>query len=148
MIQVNNLNKVFTKKIKKPGIKGIFFSKKQEYQAVSNIHLTVKKGEIVAFVGPNGAGKSTTIKMLTGILHPTSGEILVAGLNPVKERKKLAYRIGCMFGQKSSLWMHLPAIDTYQLYGAMYDIPKKELAVRIQEIVEMFDLQDIIHIID
>ena len=146
MIEVKNLNKVFTKTIKKSGFKSIFFPEKKEYQAVKNVDLQIEKGEIVAFVGPNGAGKSTTIKMLTGILHPTSGEITVAGLNPSKDRKKLAYKIGCMFGQKSSLWMHLPAIDTYKLYGAMYDIPKEELDERIDEIVKMFDLQDLINI--
>ena len=146
MIEVKNLNKVFTKNIKKGGIKNFFISEKIKYQAVENVNLSVKKGEIVAFVGPNGAGKSTTIKMLTGILNPTSGEIRVAGLNPCKERKKLAYKIGCMFGQKSSLWMHLPAIDTYKLYGAMYDIPKEQLENRIEEIVQMFDLQEIVNI--
>ena len=146
MIEVKKLNKVFKKTIKKSGIKNFFFPEKKEYKAVKDVSFQVKKGEIVAFVGPNGAGKSTTIKMLTGILHPTSGYMNVAGLNPSKERKQLAYKIGCMFGQKSSLWMHLPAIDTYRLYGAMYDIPKEELEDRIEEIVKMFELQEIIHI--
>ena len=76
--------------------------------------------------------------MLTGILHPTSGEVKVAGLDPVKQRKALAYKIGCMFGQKSGLWMHLPAIDSYKLYGAMYDIEPEELEKRIKEVVKMF----------
>ena len=138
VIEIKNLNKVFTKKYKTKGLKGLFKPDKKEFQAVNNINLEVKKGEIVAFVGPNGAGKSTTIKMLTGILHPTSGEIRVAGLDPVKERKKLAYKIGCMFGQKSGLWMHLPAIDTYRLYGAMYDIEQKELENRIENVIKMF----------
>ena len=146
MIEVENLSKKFTKKIKKEGVKGLFFSEEKEYQAVDNISFEVKKGEIIAFVGPNGAGKSTTIKMLTGILHPTSGEISVAGFNPSKDRKKLAYKIGCMFGQKSSLWMHLPAIDTYKLYGAMYDIPKDEINKRIDEVVQMFNIKDLINI--
>ncbi len=146
MIKVTNLNKVFTKTIKKSGLQRFFCSEKKEYKAVNGVSFEVKKGEIVAFVGPNGAGKSTTIKMLTGILHPTSGDITVAGLNPSRDRKKLAYKIGCMFGQKSSLWMHLPAIDTYRLYGAMYDIPKEELEDRIGEIVKMFDLQEIINV--
>ena len=84
--------------------------------------------------------------MLTGILHPTSGEIKVAGLDPVKQRKALAYKIGCMFGQKSGLWMHLPAIDSYKLYGAMYDIPKEELDKRIDEVVKMFNLEEIVNI--
>lgn len=145
MIVVKGLTKKFTKKIKKNGIKGFFFPHKKEYVAVNGIDLKVNKGEIVAFVGPNGAGKSTTIKMLTGILHPTSGEIMVAGLNPSKDRKKLAYKIGCMFGQKSSLWMHLPAIDSYKLFGAMYDIPQEELEKRINEVVEMFELKEIVN---
>lgn len=145
MIEVKNLKKTFTKVKKKTGIKGFFFPDKEKFEAVQDISFSVKKGELVAFVGPNGAGKSTTIKMLTGIIHPSSGEITVAGLNPTKDRKKLAYKIGCMFGQKSSLWMHLPAIDTYKLYGAMYDIELKELDKRIDEIVKMFDLQEIIH---
>ena len=137
---------MFTKKIKTKGLKGFFKPVKKEFKAVKNINLNIKKGEIVAFVGPNGAGKSTTIKMLTGILHPTSGEIKVAGLDPVKQRKALAYKIGCMFGQKSGLWMHLPAIDSYKLYGAMYDIPKEELDKRIDEVVKMFNLEEIVNI--
>ena len=146
MIEVKNLKKNFTKVKKKSGIKGFFFPDKENFEAVKDISFNVKKGELVAFVGPNGAGKSTTIKMLTGIIHPSGGEITVAGLNPVKEKKKLAYKIGCMFGQKSSLWMHLPAIDTYKLFGAMYDIEEKELEKRISEIIEMFDLQEIVNI--
>lgn len=146
IIEIENLNKVFTKKSKVKGIKGLFKYDKKDFKAVNDINLTIKKGEIVAFVGPNGAGKSTTIKMLTGILHPTSGKIRVAGLDPVKERKALAYKIGCMFGQKSGLWMHLPAIDTYRLYGAMYDIEKEELEKRIEEVTEMFGLKELVNI--
>lgn len=146
MIEVKNLKKNFTKVKKRSGLKGFFFPDKENFEAVKDISFNVKKGELVAFVGPNGAGKSTTIKMLTGIIHPSGGEITVAGLNPVKDRKKLAYKIGCMFGQKSSLWMHLPALDTYKLFGAMYDIEEKELEKRINEIIEMFDLQEIVNI--
>ena len=146
MIEVNNLTKIFIKQIKGKGLKGRLFPKKEEFVAINNISFSVKKGEIVAFVGPNGAGKSTTIKMLTGIVHPTSGSISVAGLNPTKQRKQLAYKIGCMFGQKSALWLHLPAIDTYRLLAAMYDIPKNEIEQRINEIIEIFDLKDIVNI--
>ena len=146
IIEIKDLSKMFTKKIKTKGLKGFFKPVKKEFKAVKNINLNIKKGEIVAFVGPNGAGKSTTIKMLTGILHPTSGEIKVAGLDPVKQRKALAYKIGCMFGQKSGLWMHLPAIDSYKLYGAMYDIPKEELDKRIDDVVKMFNLEEIVNI--
>ena len=144
MIEIKKLNKTFIKNKRKKGLKGFFFPEKQEFQAVKNISLNVEKGEIIGFVGPNGAGKSTTIKMMTGIIHPTSGEIKVAGLTPSKDRKKLAYKIGCMFGQKSGLWMHLPAIDTYQLLGAMYDIPDKELKQRIEKLVKEFGIEEIV----
>lgn len=146
MIEVKNLSKKFTQKVKSKGIKGFLFPDTKEYEAVKEINFKVKKGEIVAFVGPNGAGKSTTIKMLTGILYPTSGDIKVAGYIPSKDRKKLAYKIGCMFGQKSSLWMHLPAIDTYKLLCNMYDIPKNEIDKRINEVIKMFDISELINI--
>ena len=84
--------------------------------------------------------------MLTGIIHPTSGKVTVAGLDPSKDRKKLAYKIGCMFGQKSGLWMHLPAIDTYMLLGAMYDIEKEELEKRIDKLVKEFGIEEIVKI--
>lgn len=145
-IEVENLNKVFVKKRKAKGIKGIIFSNKEDFTAVKDISFEVEKGEIIAFVGPNGAGKSTTIKILTGIIHPTSGKIKVAGLNPTKQRKQLAYKIGCMFGQKSGLWMHLPAIDTYRLFGSIYDIPDAELDKRIQEVVSIFGIEDLVTI--
>lgn len=142
VIEAEELNKIFSKKVKI----GKFKTKNKDFIAVRNVSFKVNKGELVAFVGPNGAGKSTTIKILTGIIHPTSGNVKVAELNPTKDRKKLAYKIGCMFGQKSGLWMHLPAIDTYRLFGAMYDIPKEELEDRISEIINLFDLEEIINI--
>lgn len=142
IIEVKNLKRVFTKEIKKGWLK----KEKKEYTAVDDISFNVKKGEIIAFVGPNGAGKSTTIKMLSGIIHPTEGQIKVAGFNPTAQRKQLAYKIGCMFGQKSGLWMHLPAIDTYKLFGSMYDIAEEELNKRIDEVIELFDLQEIVNI--
>lgn len=145
MIKIEGLKKTFTKKIRKKGVIGFLKGEKKEYEAVKNISFEINNGEIVGFVGPNGAGKSTTIKMLTGIIHPTEGNIEVLGLNPVKDRKILGYKIGCMFGQKSSLWMHLPAIDTYRLLGAIYDIPKKELEDRINELVELFSIQEIVN---
>ena len=146
MIKVENLNKTFIKKTRKKGALGFLRMNKTEFEAVKNINFEINDGEIVGFVGPNGAGKSTTIKMLSGIIHPTSGTVDVLGLNPVKNRKALGYKIGCMFGQKSSLWMHLPAIDTYRLLGAIYDIPKVELENRIQELIELFNLKEIVNI--
>lgn len=146
MIKVENLCKTFERPKKKKGLMSYLKPEKEKFEAVKGVSFQVNKGEMVAFVGPNGAGKSTTIKMMTGIVHPTSGTVDIAGLNPATQRKKLAYKIGCLFGQKSGLWMHLPAIDTYKLYGAIYDIDEEIVMKRINELVEMFDIQEIINV--
>ena len=145
IIEVKGLKKTFQKKVKLPGFKNFFNPKIEEFKAVDDISFKVNKGEIIAFVGPNGAGKSTTIKMLTGILHPTEGTIKVAGLDPIKDRKKVAYKIGCLFGQKSSLWMHLTAFDSYKLFGAIYDLDADTTLKRINHLVEMFGIEELIH---
>jgi ABC-2 type transport system ATP-binding protein len=112
--------------------------------AVRDISLEVERGEIVAFIGPNGAGKSTFIKMLCGILHPTSGEMSVLGMSPVKERRRIAMRIGTVFGQKSQLWLHLPALDSFTLLAAIYEINDAEKKRRVAELVQRFELGDFI----
>lgn len=145
IIEVKNLKKTFQKKVKLPGVKNFFKPRIEEFTAVDDISFSVKKGERIAFVGPNGAGKSTTIKMITGILHPTNGTIKVAGLDPIKDRKKVAYKIGCLFGQKSSLWMHLTAFDSYKLFGAIYDLDEDITLKRINHLVELFEIEDLIH---
>lgn len=146
IIEVKSLNKTFERKIRGKNIKDFFKPSVIQFKAVNDISFSVKKGERIAFVGPNGAGKSTTIKMLTGIIHPTSGFVKVAGLDPIKQRKQLAYKIGCLFGQKSGLWMHLPAIDSYKLFGAIYDIDEKETIKRINNLVKIFDIEELINI--
>ena len=146
IIEVKNLNKKFKIKEKEKGIRGSIKSIiKPEYRtvsAVNDISFTVQQGEILAFIGPNGAGKSTTIKMLTGILYPSGGEIMVNGINPSKERKKLAYKIGTVFGQKEQLWTHLTPYDNFKFFGAIYDVPDNEIENRIQELKETFELQE------
>lgn len=145
IIEVNGLKKIFQKKVKLPGFKNFFKPKVEEFKAVDDISFKVNKGERIAFVGPNGAGKSTTIKMLTGILHPSEGTIKVAGLDPIKDRKKVAYKIGCLFGQKSSLWMHLTAFDSYKLFGAIYDLDEDTTLKRINHLTQMFEIEELIH---
>ena len=149
IIEVKNLNKKFKIKEKEKGIRGSIKSIiKPEYRtvsAVNDISFTVQQGEILAFIGPNGAGKSTTIKMLTGILYPSGGEIMVNGINPSKERKKLAYKIGTVFGQKEQLWTHLTPYDNFKFFGAIYDVPDNEIENRIQELKETFELQEFIN---
>ena len=148
-IEVKKLSKTFKSKTKEKGLKGsikaIFKPKYQEKKAVNKISFEVEKGEILAFIGPNGAGKSTTIKMLTGILFPTSGEISVLGINPHKERKKLAYKIGTVFGQKEQLWIHLTPYDNFKFFGAIYDIPEKIVERRIEEYKQIFELDEFIN---
>lgn len=139
-ICVENLKKTFV--IKSGGI--IKTKKKTEVKAVEDVSFTVEKGEIVAFIGPNGSGKSTTIKMLTGIIQPTEGKIEVAGFNPSKDRKKLAYKIGCMFGQKSQLYMHLTVRDSYKLLCSIYDLDNKQAEEKIEEIANLFKIHDLL----
>ena len=149
-IEVKNLNKAFKTRVKEKGFKGniknIFKPKYKVKKAVNNISFSVEKGEVVAFIGPNGAGKSTTTKMLTGILYPSSGNVNVMGINPVKERKKLSYEIGTVFGQKEQLWVHLTPYDNFKFFGAIYDIPAKVVEKKIEEFNEIFELQDFINI--
>lgn len=113
-----------------------------EVKAVDGITLSIEKGQSVAFIGPNGAGKSTTIKMLTGILHPTSGEANVLGCVPWKERTRLAKRIGVVFGQRSQLWYHLPPRDTFELLSKIYEIKQDVFKSRRDMLIERFQLSE------
>ncbi|MFA6006778.1 MAG: ATP-binding cassette domain-containing protein [Candidatus Paceibacterota bacterium] len=142
-ITVTNLTKKFAfsaRDSSRGWVRNLFAPVTKEIIAVDNISLSVKSGERVAFIGPNGAGKSTTIKMLTGILYPTAGEISVLGLDPAKDRKKLAYQIGTVFGQRSQLLPNLPITDSFEFFGVMYDMTDTEIKKRIEELVGIFDL--------
>src|SRR5262245_2675632 len=109
-VDIENLKKNFVLK-RRQGFRRLL----SEVTAVDGVSLRIAEGESVAFIGPNGAGKSTTIKMLTGILYPSSGNASVLGFTPWRERRKLAYHIGAVFGQRSQLWYHLPPRDTFEL---------------------------------
>jgi ABC-2 type transport system ATP-binding protein len=117
-----------------------------EVPAVDDITLSIPAGESVAFIGPNGAGKSTTIKMLTGILHPTCGEAHVLGFTPWRDRRRLAYHIGAVFGQRSQLWYHLPAGDTFDLLARVYNIDRTSFVTTRDLLVERFALGPFLHI--
>ncbi len=149
IITVKNLSKTFKVKLKEKGLKGSIKSivrpKYKIVKAVNNISFEVEKGEIIAFIGPNGAGKSTTIKMLTGILYPDKGEVNVLDINPVVNRKKLAYQIGTVFGQKEQLWTHLTPYDNFKFFGAIYDIPEPVVEKKIEEFNELFELSEFIN---
>lgn len=148
VIEVKNLSKKFKVKIKEKGLKGslktIIKPKYKTIEAVKDISFEVEKGEIVAFIGPNGAGKSTTIKMMTSILNPDSGSIKVLGFDPMKDRKKLSYEIGTVFGQKEQLWTHLTPYDNFKFFGAIYDIPSYAVDKKIEEFKTLFELEEFI----
>jgi ABC-2 type transport system ATP-binding protein len=145
-VVVQGLSKTFRVKIKESGLKGsmksLFHPQYKEIKAVDKISFSIKQGELVGFIGPNGAGKSTTLKMLTGILFPSGGEATVLGISPSKERKKLAYKIGTVFGQRSQLWMHLPCQDTFDLFAAIYNIEEKEYRKRLAKLVKTFEIEE------
>lgn len=147
IIEVNGLCKQFKVKTKQPGLGGsvrsIINPVYKEIDAVNGIDFSVSEGEMLAFIGPNGAGKSTTIKMLSGILHPSSGSMSVLGLNPTKDRKKLAYNIGTVFGQKSQLWFHLPPEDSFMLLGKIYELSDDKLKKRMDYLTEVFEIGEL-----
>ncbi|SDK67468.1 ABC transporter ATP-binding protein [Streptomyces indicus] len=139
-IELEDVRKVFDVRRKK----GFLRRERHEVRAVDGISFTVPRGEIVGYIGPNGAGKSTTIKMLTGILTPSGGRIRVAGIEPSRERTKLAHRIGVVFGQRTTLWWDLPLIDSYKLAHRMYRIPDARFRENLDRCVELLDLADLL----
>jgi len=117
-----------------------------EVHAVDGLSFSIERGEMVGLLGPNGAGKSTTVKMLTGILVPTSGRLRVAGLEPSASRTTLARRIGVVFGQRSGLWWDLPLRDSFALLRRIYDVPVEQHRAALAEFVELLDLDDLLDV--
>lgn len=148
-ITVNQLTKTFRVKEKEKGLRGslksIFHPTYKSILAVVDISFRVEEGEVLAFIGPNGAGKSTTIKMLTGILYPDGGKANVMNLDPSTRRKQLSYQIGTVFGQKEQLWTHLTPYDNFKFFGAIYDLKDSAVEARIDELKEVFELEEFIN---
>lgn len=140
-VEVDNLKKVYEVH-KRRGLLKV----KSEVVSVDGVSFRVPEGQAVAFIGPNGAGKSTTIRMLTGILRPTSGDVRVLGLTPWKDRAKLAFHVGAVFGQRSQLWYHLPAGDTFDLLARVYNLSEREYRTRRELLVERFELQSFLDV--
>ncbi|MDR3596971.1 ATP-binding cassette domain-containing protein [Clostridium sp.] len=145
MIEVKSLKKEFKMNKKYPGFKGAlksFFSR--EYitkTAVDDISFTINDGEIVGYIGANGAGKSTTIKMMTGILTPSSGKVLVNGKAPYEDRQENAKNIGVVFGQKTQLWWDLPLSETFSLLKDIYEVNEKDFQERMNFLNEVLELE-------
>ncbi|KAA2264605.1 ABC transporter ATP-binding protein [Solihabitans fulvus] len=136
MIEVADLRREFTVASQA----GRFRRTYRKVVAVDAVSFEIAAGESVGYVGPNGAGKSTTIKMLTGILVPSSGRVRVCGLDPARQRRELAARIGVVFGQRSQLWWDLPLAESFDLLREIYRVPRTEHAARLAECVELLDL--------
>ena len=147
-ISVDGISKTFKVAKRNSGLKAAlksFF--KREYvmiEAVKDISFQIEKGEIVGYIGPNGAGKSTTIKMLSGILLPTAGNIKVNNLDPFKDRKKYVSKIGVVFGQRSQLAWDIPAEDTFDLLKDIYKLNPKEYQKTKTELIELLDIEEVI----
>ncbi len=148
MIEVSHLQKNFSKTIKEPGLKGALKSfvhpQREIFEAVKDLSFEVPKGQILGFIGANGAGKSTTIKMLTGILKPTSGYCRINGKIPQDNRQDYVRDIGAVFGQRTQLWWDLGLQDTYVVLKEIYDVPEKAFRKRMDFLNEVLDLNEFI----
>jgi ABC-2 type transport system ATP-binding protein len=143
-IEVRGLSRTFHTTVRRPGFTGALRSlvnpERVERHAVCDISFDVAPGELLALLGPNGAGKSTTIKMLTGILTPSSGHARVAGVVPYQERERNARNIGAVFGQRTQLWWDLPVRESFAILRDIYEVPKAEHAARLREFDKLLDL--------
>ncbi|QJD61500.1 ABC transporter ATP-binding protein [Streptococcus dysgalactiae] len=148
MIEVSHLHKQFTKTIKEPELKGVMKSfvnpQKEVFEAVKDLSFEVPKGQILGFIGANGAGKSTTIKMLTGILKPTSGYCRINGKIPQDNRQDYVKDIGVVFGQRTQLWWDLALQETYAVLKEIYDVPEKDFRKRMDFLNEVLELNEFI----
>lgn len=148
LIEVKNVSKEFKTYKREKGfvnnVKSLFTRKYEIKKAVDDITFSIDRGELIGYIGPNGAGKSTTIKMLSGILLPTQGEIYVDGIIPYKDRKKNAMKIGVVFGQRSQLNWDLPTEDTFELYKRMYRVDNARYKRNVDMFVELMEMQEFI----
>lgn len=149
IIEIQNVTKEFKVLNRREGLKGsirdLFSRNYKIVRAVDNVSMTIEQGEIVGYLGPNGAGKSTTIKMMTGVLEPTSGQILVGGNVPYKNRTKNAQEIGVVFGQRSQLWWALPLVESFKILRDIYQIPEKNYKEMLDFYQSLVDIQPILH---
>ncbi|QQG44010.1 MAG: ATP-binding cassette domain-containing protein [Candidatus Roizmanbacteria bacterium] len=145
MIKVNNLTKIYRTPIKTNNfLQDLFARKYEEKKALNNISFEIGEDEFVGFVGPNGAGKTTTMKILSGILYPTSGNIEVLGFTPFEKRKEFLKQIGFVMGQKNQLLWELPAIDSFQLAKEIYEVNDITYKKTLNNLIELLDAQKLV----
>lgn len=149
-IEVKNLVKEFQVYQKKPGLSGsiqsLFSRKYETTRAVDNVSCSIEPGEIVGFIGQNGAGKTTTLKMLAGLLYPTSGVIRVLGFDPWKRQPAFQKQFALIMGQKNQLWWDLPAMETFLLNQAIYEIPDTQFRATLEKLTELLDIKDSLNV--
>lgn len=149
-IEVKDLVKTYKSQVKRSGLTGgiidLFRPQYTEVRAVDQITLEVSEGECVGYIGPNGAGKSTSIKMLTGILQPTSGHISILGYNPSTQRKEFAKHIGVVFGQRTQLWWDIAVRESFELLRRIYDVPQRIYQERLDFLVSQFAVQEFLSV--
>lgn len=127
-------------------ISGLFSPKKKIVHALKHISFTIRQGELVGFIGPNGAGKTTTLKVLSGLVYPTSGFVQVLGFDPWERKPEFLKQLAVVFGQKNQLWWDLPAIETFELNREIYEIPKRVYEETLSELVEILEIKKILNI--
>ena len=149
IIEIKNITKEFKVLNRREGLKGsikdLFSRNYKIVRAVDNICMSIEQGEIVGYLGPNGAGKSTTIKMMTGILEPTSGEILVNGVVPYKNRTSNAQDIGVVFGQRTQLWWALPLVESFKILKDIYCVSDKDYGDMLELYGSLVDIEPLLH---
>lgn len=150
LICVKDLSKTFIYHKKAEGLTGslsaLFHREKLKKEAVKQVSFEIQTGEFVGFIGENGAGKTTTLKMLSGILTPTNGQIFIDGHIPIQRTEEFKKKISLVMGQKSQLWLTLPALETFRLIQKMYEIPEKLYQKRLKELTDLMNVEDILHI--
>lgn len=150
IIKVKNLKKHFKVYKKQPGlwgsIKSLFVRKYELVKAVDDISFEIMPGEVVGFIGQNGAGKTTTLKMLSGLLYPTDGETQVLDFNPWDRKKEFQKQFALVMGQKNQLWWDLPAMETFLLNKAIYEIPDQQFEQTLNKLVKLLDVEDFINV--
>ncbi|MFC1780346.1 ATP-binding cassette domain-containing protein [Patescibacteria group bacterium] len=150
IIQVNNLCKYYKQHKKEPGLKGsikaLFKRKYKTIKAVDKVSFDINEGEMVGFIGPNGAGKTTTLKVLSGLLYPTSGEAKVLGYTPHNRQPEYQKQFSLVMGQKNQLWWDLPAIESFILNREIYEVEKKQYDKTVNELAELLDVKNILKV--
>ncbi len=150
IISVKNLSKHYKVYKKQPGLLGSFkslFKRKYEtVKAVEHVDFEIAQGELIGFIGPNGAGKTTTLKVLSGLLYPTSGDIQVLGFNPWDRKPEFQKQFSLVMGQKNQLWWDLPAMESFLLNKAIYEIPDKQFKDTLEKLMTLLDVKDIVNV--